>query len=53
MNDLDPDIHQPTRLRIMALLSGVQEADFTFLRQSTRLDEPAASTLHLRAVPNG
>ena len=31
MNEPDVHIHQPTRLRIMALLSGVQEADFNFL----------------------
>ena len=27
----DPIVHQPTRLRIMMLLSGLQEADFNFL----------------------
>ncbi len=27
----DPHIHQPTRLRIMMLLSGIEEADFKFL----------------------
>ena len=31
MNEPDANIHQPTRLRIMALLSGVREADFNFL----------------------
>lgn len=31
MSEVDPVIHQPTRLRIMMLLSGVQSADFTFL----------------------
>jgi DNA-binding transcriptional ArsR family regulator len=31
MGEPDANIHQPTRLRIMALLSGVQEADFNFL----------------------
>jgi DNA-binding transcriptional ArsR family regulator len=31
MLEPDPNIHQPTRLRIMMLLSGVQEADFKFL----------------------
>lgn len=31
MLDPDPNIHQPTRLRIMMLLSGVKEADFKFL----------------------
>ena len=30
-SDLDPVVHQPTRLRIMVLLSGLQEADFSFL----------------------
>lgn len=31
MIEPDPNIHQPTRLRIMMLLSGVKEADFKFL----------------------
>lgn len=31
MSEVDPIIHQPTRLRIMMLLSGVQSADFTLL----------------------
>ena len=31
MHEPDPNIHQPTRLRIMMLLSGVSEADFNFL----------------------
>ena len=31
MLDPDPNIHQPTRLRIMMLLSGIEEADFKFL----------------------
>ncbi len=36
---LEPDatIHQPTRLRIMALLSGIAEADFNFLRKTLGL----------------
>lgn len=29
--DPDPLIHQPTRLRLMMLLSGLKEADFNFL----------------------
>jgi DNA-binding transcriptional ArsR family regulator len=29
--ELDPLIHQATRLRVLALLSGVDEADFSFL----------------------
>jgi DNA-binding transcriptional ArsR family regulator len=31
MLEPDANIHQPTRLRIMMLLSGVAEADFNFL----------------------
>ena len=37
MNEPDANIHQPTRLRIMALLSGVQEADFSFLLSTLAL----------------
>jgi DNA-binding MarR family transcriptional regulator len=31
MSELDAAIHQPTRLRIMMLLSGLESADFGFL----------------------
>jgi len=31
MTDLDPHVHQPTRLRLLMLLSGVESADFNFL----------------------
>ena len=31
MAELDPHVHQPTRLRILMLLSGVDSADFNFL----------------------
>lgn len=31
MDDLDRTIHEPARLRILTLLSGVDEADFNFL----------------------
>ena len=37
MRELDPNIHQPTRLQIMMLLSGVKEADFNFLLSALRL----------------
>ena len=36
MDKLDPVIHQPVRLRIMSVLTGVEdgsEADFTYLKQ--------------------
>lgn len=35
--DIDPLIHAPTRLKIMAYLSIVESADFTFLMQKTGL----------------
>jgi DNA-binding MarR family transcriptional regulator len=31
MTELDPHVHQPTRLRLLMLLSGVESADFVFL----------------------
>jgi len=39
MSEVDPIIHQPTRLRIMMLLSGVQSADFTFLAETLALSK--------------
>jgi len=35
--ELDQAIHQPTRLRLMMLLSGIEEADFNFLRTTLGL----------------
>lgn len=37
ISDIDPLIHAPTRLKIMAYLSIVESADFTFLMQQTGL----------------
>jgi len=37
MIDLDRLIHEPARLRIVALLSGAKEADFLFLQRETGL----------------
>ncbi|OHB84247.1 MAG: ArsR family transcriptional regulator [Planctomycetes bacterium RBG_19FT_COMBO_48_8] len=31
MEEIDKIIHEPTRLRIMMILAGLEEADFTFL----------------------
>jgi DNA-binding MarR family transcriptional regulator len=31
MTDLDPYVHQPVRLRMLMLLSGVETADFDFI----------------------
>ncbi|MBN9296810.1 MAG: transcriptional regulator [Filimonas sp.] len=33
--DLDPILHSQLRLAIMSLLIGVQEADFTFIKEKT------------------
>jgi len=37
MTELDPEVHQPTRLRILMLLSGVRTADFAFLLKTLGL----------------
>jgi len=37
MKDLDRIIHEPGRLRIVALLSAVKEADFVYLLRETEL----------------
>ena len=37
MTELDPHVHQPARLRILMLLSGIDSADFNFLRTTLGL----------------
>ena len=37
MTQLDPHVHQPARLRILMLLSGIDSADFNFLRTTLGL----------------
>ena len=37
MNDLDRTIHEPARLRIVTILSGVDAADFSFLLETLGL----------------
>jgi len=49
MDELDPVIHQPTRLRIMMLLSGIREADFTFLLKTLCLTNGNLS-IHTRKL---
>ncbi|MHB1462397.1 MAG: transcriptional regulator [Armatimonadota bacterium] len=39
MQELDELIHQPTRLRILVLLSALAEADFTFLLNTFKLSK--------------
>jgi len=37
VNDLDRVIHEPARLLVVALLSGVKEADFLWLQRESEL----------------
>ena len=37
ISDIDPLVHSPTRLKILAYLSIVESADFTFLMRQTGL----------------
>lgn len=39
MTELDPHVHQPARLRILMLLSGVDSVDFNFLRTTLGLSK--------------
>ncbi len=49
MSELDPIVHQPTRLRILVALSGVAEADFTFLLTALSLSNGNLSS-HMRQL---
>ena len=49
MNGLDPVVHPPARLQIMAVLSEVQEAEFALLRQMTNVSDSVLSK-HLSAL---
>jgi DNA-binding PadR family transcriptional regulator len=44
VRDLDPIVHQPTRLRLAMALSGVETADFVFLQSSLGLTNGNLST---------
>ena len=39
MSELDRTIHEPVRLRIMSILSGVDLADFNFMLSAPRLSK--------------
>jgi DNA-binding transcriptional ArsR family regulator len=39
----DPVIHPPARLQIMAVLAGVQEAEFALLRQTVKVSDSVLS----------
>jgi len=52
INSLDPLVHSPARLMILALLSVIEAADFTFLLQQTGLTRGNLST-HLSKLEEG
>jgi DNA-binding MarR family transcriptional regulator len=52
MSELDRLIHEPARLLIMALLMGVQEADFLYLLRESGLTKGNLST-HLSRLEQG
>ncbi len=41
--DLDPVIHAPARLQIMAVLAGVQDAEFALLRDTAQVSDSVLS----------
>ena len=43
MNGLDPVIHAPARLQIMAVLAGVEDAEFALLRETTQVSDSVLS----------
>jgi DNA-binding MarR family transcriptional regulator len=45
----DPVIHAPARLQIMAVLGGVQDAEFSLLRETTQVSDSVLSK-HLAAL---
>jgi len=47
--DLDPLIHAPNRLAVMSLLSGVESAEFTFIRDAAGITDGNLST-HLKKL---
>ncbi|MBB5715873.1 transcriptional regulator [Sphingomonas aerophila] len=49
MSGLDPIVHPPARLQIMAVLAEVREAEFALLRQTTSVSDSVLSK-HLSAL---
>ncbi|MFJ4678384.1 MULTISPECIES: transcriptional regulator [unclassified Kitasatospora] len=43
MNGLDPILHQPTRLTVLAFLSGCQEAEFSVVRDYCQVSDSVLS----------
>jgi DNA-binding transcriptional ArsR family regulator len=52
MTEVDRLVHEPARLRIVALLSGAKEADFLFLQRETGLTKGNLSS-HLAKLEDG
>jgi len=44
MSELDPNVHQPARLRMLMVLSGVASADFEFMLNTLGLTKGNLST---------
>jgi len=53
MNDLDRTIHEPARLRILTILSGVDVADFSFLLNTLGLTKGNLSSHMDKLEKNG
>jgi len=49
MKPIDRTIHEPARLRVLTLLSGVKEADFSFILGALRLTNGNLS-VHMRKL---
>ena len=51
--NLDPIIHAPTRLAILSILITVENANFSFLKESTRTTDGNLSTHLTKLETNG
>lgn len=49
MQEIDRTIHEPARLRALALLTGVKEADFTFILRALQMTNGNLS-VHMRRL---
>ena len=53
MSELDPVVHEPARLLLLTLLSGVEAADFNFLRSVSGLSKGNLSAHAARLAQAG
>lgn len=49
MQEIDRLVHEPARLRVLTLLAGVQEADFTFILRALQMTNGNLS-VHMRRL---